>query len=88
MANFNSAFKLIIKHEGGYINDKDDESKSSNEEDNLIPLDIYLLGILFNDYDNEFSGHSLDNKALALLIKYFNEYENLKKQLTTIEIIV
>lgn len=24
MANFNSAFKLIIKHEGGYVNDKDD----------------------------------------------------------------
>ena len=67
--------------------DGDESSINSSKEQNLIPLDIYLLGILFNDYDDG-NNRSLDHKALTLLIKYFGEFNHLKKQLSKLELIV
>ena len=62
--------------------------KNSNLNKEKISIDIDLLGIIFNDFDNEFSGNKLDEKALELLVNYFDEFDNLKKNLATMEILV
>ena len=59
-----------------------------NEENNILKIDIYLLSILYNNLDNDYSGNKLDNKSLDILIQYFNEYNEIQKRLITMEFII
>lgn len=60
----------------------------NHKRKNILYLDMYLLGVLFNDYDNEFIDSQLDNMSMRLLVKYFNFINSFKSELSTIELII
>ena len=72
-------------------NDFNENNNLNLKEDNkcnIIRLDMYLLGVLFNDYDNDYIDSQLDKYSMSLLVKYFNEIEFLKQELSTVELII